>query len=603
MLEKFLRLSWKTLHPFLVLTTVLILQSCSSVNSRGYTLTIVHLNDTHSHLEAIPINLNINGVTATAHVGGFARLQTLVNEMRIHDPSLLLLHAGDAVQGSLYFTLFGGDLEFDFLQRLGVTAMTFGNHEFDRGPAAIPRFLDQANFPFVSANIDFSGEPDIAERVKRNIVIDVNGEQIGIFGLTTESTPQSTSDVGHVRFLDVVTVARQQVEELKGKRINKIIALTHLGIEEDKKLAQAVNGIDVIVGGHSHTLQGDSIRLGGVGLMPEMPYPAVVKTPDGGKTLVLQAWQWGNMLGNLRVTFDSNGIVRGYVSDAVIPVGDSFSRNGAVVAPGSPAYKEIINALQSTGVIRIVSEDPESLSALAPYTAQLEVFRTTPVAIAVEDLQRKSNSGPGVLAVDSMLAATPKAQVALLNYGAVRRDLTAGVISVSDTLEVMPFGNTLVLVDLTGEELKNALEENIDFLLAKFGRNSPALPYIAGISLEVALSNPRGNRVTSLMIKGRNGSWLAIEPGATYRTVVNSFVANGGDGFSSIRNARGLRNNTGIIDSDAFRNYLKRLKNVRNPRDQRIKQIATPAASVAPPRSADNYAEKLSRFRQTAIIL
>jgi len=587
--------SGKKLYPFLILMLVLILQSCSGASSTGYNLTIAHLNDTHSHLESVPLNLNINGAIITAQAGGFARLQTLVNEMRGKDPNLLLLHAGDAVQGTLYFTLFGGEVEFDFLNRLGVTAMTFGNHEFDRGPAAIPRFLDRAKFPFISSNIDFSREPEIARRVMRSVVREVNGERVGIFGLTTETTPQSALNVGRARFLDVVPVARRQVAEFEEEGINKIIALTHLGSEEDIRLAEAVNGIDVIVGGHSHTLQGDPVKLGVIGLSPERPYPTLVSTPDGGKTLVLQAWQWGDMLGNLRVTFDEAGRIRGYVSGAVIPVGDSFSINGAAVKPGAPYYPEISRALQSTGVVRVVAEDRETTAALAPYSAQMELFRTTPVATAAEVLRRSINGGPGVLGADSMLAAAPKAQLALLNYGAVRRDLTAGVISVSDTLEVMPFGNTLVLVDLTGEELKNALEEDIDFLQAKYGRNSTKLPYIAGISLEVAPSNPRGNRIVSIRIKEGEGVWRAIDTLSTYHAVVNSFVANGGDGFSPIKKSRGFRHDTGIIDNDAFRDYLKSLGTVRNPKEQRIRLIATPEATVAQSRSADNYTGHTTR--------
>jgi len=577
----------------LICMVMLLLQSCGTIGSTGYTLTIAHLNDTHSHLEATPVKLAINGVTTTAYLGGFARLQTLVNEMRADSPNFLLLHAGDAVQGTLYFTLFGGVVEFDFLNRLKVDAMTFGNHEFDRGPSAIPGFLTRAKFPIVSSNIDFSGEPAIDGRVPRAIVDDVNGERIGIIGLITEITPQSTLNVGNAKFLDAVTAARQQVAELEGRGVNKIIALTHLGYEEDLKLAAAVNGIDVIVGGHSHTLLGDPVRLGGMGLVPEQSYPTEITTPDGGRTLVVQAWQWGYVLGNLRVTFDPTGRVQSYVSGATIPVADSFNRNGATIASGSPAYREIVLALQQTGMARIVAEDEATVAALAPYAAQLKTFRTKPVATAAEDLPQKINSGLGPLIADSMLAAVPKAQVALLNYGSVRKDLPAGVISVGDVLEVLPFGNTLAIVDLTGDELKKALEEDIDFLLAKYGHRRLALPYVAGISFSVIPAADRGSRVGSLALRGGGGTYQAIDPAATYRTVVNSFVAHGGDGFSVIKNARGFRSDTGIIDSDAFRDFLKNLVTVHNPKEQRVKVITLPTASIALPRWADSYAESL----------
>jgi len=582
--------------PLLICVVMLLLQSCSTIYSTGYTLSIAHLNDTHSHLEATPVNLTINGAKTTAYLGGFARLQTLVDEIRADNPNFLLLHAGDAVQGTLYFTLFGGAVEFDFLNRLKVDAMTFGNHEFDRGPSAIPGFLARAKFPIVSSNIDFSGEPAIAGRVPRVIVNNLNGERIGIIGLTTVTTPQSTLNVGNTKFLDAIAVARQQVAELEGRGVNKIIALTHLGYEEDVKLAAAVNGIDVIVGGHSHTLLGDPVRLGVIGLVPEQTYPTEVKTPNGGRTLVVQAWQWGYVLGNLRVTFDSVGRLRGYASGATIPVGDTFTRNGAAISPDSPAYREVVLALQQTGMARIVAEDEATLAALAPYTAQLKAFRAEKVATAAEDLPRKMNSGPGPLIADSMLAAVPKAHIALFNFGGVRKDLLAGTISVGDVLEMMPFGNTLVIVDLTGDELKKTLEEDVDFLLAKYGYRHLALPYVAGISFSVTPAADKGSRVGSLAVRGGDGVYRAIDPAATYRTVVNSFIANGGDGFGVIKSVRGFRNDTGIIDSDAFRDYLKKLVTVHSPKEQRVRVITAPSALWIPPQLADNYAEAPPRW-------
>lgn len=588
-----------TLYRLLIYVSILLLQSCSGISSTGYTLSVAHLNDTHSHLEAIPVNLTINGIATTVQLGGFARLQTLVDEARADNPNFLLLHAGDAVQGTLYFTLFGGMVEFDFLNRLGVDVMTFGNHEFDRGPTAIPGFLKRAKFPIISSNIDFSDEPVIAGRVPPALIKEVNGEHIGIFGLTTETTPQSTFNVGRTKFRDAVAAARQQVSDLESRGVNKIIALTHLGNKEDHELAKAVDGIDIIVGGHSHTLQGDPVRLGSIGLEPEKPYPTEVTTPDGGRTLVLQAWQWGNVLGNIRVTFDESGRIRGYVSGATIPAGDTFSRNGIQVDSGSPEYREIIQTLQKSGMVRVVPEDQATVTALAPYTAQLASFRTQTVATAAEDLVRTANSGPGALGADSMLAAVPKAQVALLNYGGVRKDLLAGMISVADVLEVMPFGNTLVVVDLTGEELKNALEDDLEFLLNKYGHAPLALPHVAGIRFTVTPSAARGARIGSLMIRTNNGTYHRLESADTCRTVVNSFVAGGGDGFSAIKNARGFRSDTGIIDSDAFRDYLTGLNRVHNPTQERIKVLSAPNATTQLHR-ADNYDKSLPQLTSTA---
>jgi 5'-nucleotidase len=589
----------KALYPLFACMLVL-LQSCGNVTSTGYTLAIAHLNDTHSHLEAMPINLTVDGMKATAHLGGFPRLKTLVDEMRADNPNFLLLHAGDAVQGTLYFTRFNGAVEFSLLNRLGMDAMTFGNHEFDRGTTAVPGFLDQAKFPLFSSNIDFSDEEAFGRRVPRHVIKEINGERIGIFGLTTETTPRSTLCVGKARFLDAIATARQQVAELEERGVNKIIALTHLGYEEDQRLAASVNGIDVIVGGHSHTLLGDKRGMSRIGLVPEGPYPTIVTTPDGGRTLVVQAWQWGHVLGNIRVIFDSAGRVRSHVSGATIPVGDRFMKDGALIAANTPDYRKIVEVLRQSGVARIVADDEATSAALAPYSEQLAAFRSQQVARALEDLPRTTNRGPGPLAADSMVAAVNGAHVALLNYGAVRKDLPAGVVSVGDVLEVLPFGNTLVLIELTGEELKRALEEGIEFLMAKHGRTNLALPHVSGMTFTVTPAAERGHRVGSLSARGSDGTYRPIDPTATYRTVVNNFVAGGGDGFSAIQNARGDRSDTGIVDSDAFREYLAKLGTLRNPSEQRIRVIGIPSAFMDSLRWADEYAGGLPRLSAAA---
>jgi 5'-nucleotidase / UDP-sugar diphosphatase len=548
-----------------------ILQACSSTG--GYQLAIAHLNDSHSHLEATPLTLVVDGHRTVVQAGGFASLQTLVEEMRGVNPDLLLLHAGDAVQGTLYFTLFNGQPEFDFLNRLGVAAMTLGNHEFDRGSATIPSYLQAVHFPVVSSNIDFSGDAATAAlHVPTRIVKEISGERIGIIGLTTETTPQTTLDVGQVKFLDARTSAEREVAALTAQGINKIVLLSHLGYEQDLKLAAAVSGIDIIVGGHSHSLLGSAASLAPLGLVPDGPYPTEVLAPDGNRVLVLQAWKWAQMLGRLDARFDAQGRITGYAAKPVIPVANRFVRDAVPVPPDSPAYAQIVQSFNQGGLVRLVKEDPKAAATLVPYRAQLATYRTATVASAAEDLLRGINSGPGPLVADSMLAAVPRAQVAILNNGGVRKDLFAGSISVGDVLELLPFSNTLVLLDLSGAELKEALEGDIDFLIGK--KNPSPYPYAAGLRFTVARHAGKGQRVTALAIRDDAGVYQPLRPDGIYRCVVSNFVAGGGDGFTGIRNTRGFRSDSGIIDSDALRDHFMKLGIVHQPTEQRVTELA-----------------------------
>lgn len=535
-----------------------------------YALTLVHLNDTHSHLEPVDVNLTINGVKTTAQLGGFARLKTALDEMRVLYPQMLVLHGGDAVQGTLYFTLFGGNIEYDFLNLLGIDAMTFGNHEFDRGCSPIPGWISRSAFSWLSANIDFTGEPAIAPLVHPYLIKVVSGERVAIIGLTTETTPQMTLDVGKAVFNDPVAATRLQVAALTALGVNKIIVLSHLGYDKDKELARTVSGVDIIVGGHSHSLLGDEEKLTSIGLVSVGTYPTEQKAPDGNKVLVLQAWQWGHVLGRLNIRFTPGGEIIDYNARVTIPVGDSFIQNKTIVPPDSEIYRGILAALGASDSARVYPEDPQVAALLSPYARQVEAYRSVKVAAAINNLVCGLNSGPGLLATDSMLAAVPNAHAAIINYGGVRRDIAKGDISVGDVLEVMPFANTLVLVDLTGLQIKTALEEAIDYQMVHHPEyNPPLMPYVAGMIFHVRPASAAGHRVSNLEIR-ENGVYQPAVETRVYRVVVNSFVAGGGDGFAAIKNASAFRSDTGIIDSDAFRDHLKGLVTVENPTEQRI---------------------------------
>ncbi|MEW6261179.1 MAG: bifunctional metallophosphatase/5'-nucleotidase [Thermodesulfobacteriota bacterium] len=540
--------------------------SCASGKPQHVQMTLAHLNDTHSNLESVAVTAILDGEPITIQAGGFGRLKTILDQMRGEDPDLLLVHAGDAVQGTLYFTCFDGSLEFDFLNLLGLDVMTFGNHEFDRGTAPIAGWISRSNFPWVSTNIDFSKEPAIAPLVKPYSIKILHGEPVAVMGVTTETTPQSTIGSGNTVFRNAVESVKQQVAALSASGINKIVLLSHLGYEQDKALASQVSGVDIIVGGHSHTLLADRQDLSGIGLIPDGPYPTVVKAPDGSRVLVLQAWKWGLVLGRIEIGFSADGEVTGYRGSPVIPVGEAFRSQQGIVDSGSAADLRIRRELEETGIVQIVPEDSEVVNALKPYKILLERFYNEQVAVATRDIPLGTDSGPGPLAAVSMLRAVPGATVAILNYGGVRKGFTAGPVTLADVLEALPFANTLIRVDLSGAQLKQTLEDALEYLHSKYGRDTAAAPYVAGALLSVEPSAPAGSRIRTLSIRDETGGLRPVQEQAVYTTVVNAFMAGGGDGFGIIKNIPG--EDTGIIDSDAFLDYLKRLGTIPTGAEQ-----------------------------------
>lgn len=586
----------RLLHPFCGLLLLLALGSCARTAQPSapapFRLTIAHVNDTHSALEASAASLSLAGRKVTAQLGGFARLKTALGEVRANGGNLLVLHAGDAVQGTLYFNEFQGSVDFDFLNLLGLDAMTLGNHEFDKGPGLTGSLLARAGFPVVSANLDVSDEPALVGRVRPYVVKGFGPDRVGIIGATTPSTPGIVSSVGRVRFREAAPAVAAVVRELRGQGVDKIVVLSHDGYEQDLALARAVPGIDVIVGGHSHTLLGDAARLARLGLTPAGPYPTEVRGPEGGKALVVQAWRWGMQLGVLELSFDAAGEIAGYSARPMLLAGDTFRQGGAVIPMGTPEHAALLGALNGSGAARVVAQDPGIIERLAPYARQLDQFRNAPIgASAAEDLLCGTATDPGALIADAYLAKAPGAQLALLMPGGVRQDIFQGPITLGMVMGVLPFGNTLVTLELTGAEIKDVLEDAADFRLAARtpggGDGLLQVFHAAGFSCRVDPGRARGGRVSGLRVRRAGGGFglrdfVPLEAAATYRLVTNSFLAGGGDGLTTLKKAAGERLDTGYLEHDALAEHLKALGTVRAPAERRVVVVG---AAQAPARA------------------
>ncbi|MCB0240873.1 MAG: metallophosphoesterase, partial [Anaerolineae bacterium] len=269
-------------------------------------MTILHTNDTHANIEPCTVTCG----APNTNLGGVARRYTAIQAVKAEVSNVLLVDAGDSFQGTLFFNYWQGLEEAHFMNELGYQAAAVGNHEFDSGPPALANFIAAADFPVLSANIDASAQVSLTGMIEPYTVIEVGGESIGVFGLTTEETSNISSPGPDVIFNDHTAAAAATVATLQGMGINKIVALTHLGYDVDVPLAASVSGIDVIVGGHSHTPLGPMPD-------PQGPYPTVVTSPAGEPVLVVSAWEWGKYLGRLDVTFDSAGVVQDYNGDPI----------------------------------------------------------------------------------------------------------------------------------------------------------------------------------------------------------------------------------------------------------------------------------------------
>jgi len=476
----------------------------STAAQAEFTLNILHINDFHSRFDPITgTDSNCDGETDAKGecFGGIARLKTIIDDTRTKhgEGGSILLSAGDNFQGSLYYSTYKSKIVADFFNQMGFDVVATGNHEFDDGPEEFLKFIEAAEFPIIGGNFDVSRDPGLAGKIKGSFVIDVGGEKIGIIGATTEETPEIAS-VGDVEFHDVVQYVRAAAEALDAAGINKIILVSHIGYQEDLAVAAEVPLIDVIVGGHSHTLLSNTAE-GAAG-----PYPTLVKNPDGIEVAVVQANQYGKYLGDLTVTWDDDGVVtkaegEPYLIDASVQGNEDFA---AQLADLSGPLEEM--------AAKVIG------STKAPLEGSREVCR-------VEECSM------GNLLADAILDRTRDqgVSIAFQNGGGIRSSIDAGEITMGEVLTVLPFSNTLATVSVSGADVIDALENGVSDVENGAGR----FAQVAGLKYTYTLANPPGERISDVLVQGEGDSWVPIDEDADYIIVTNNFVRGGGDGFEA----------------------------------------------------------------------
>ena len=495
------------------------------------TLTILHTNDIHARVE----QYNTNGSSACSGatcVGGSARIAAAINQVRGTISNSLLLDAGDQFQGTLYYNLSKSDIVTRTMNAIGYDAMAVGNHEFDDKPAELERLVTGVTFPVLSSNINASTYPTLSAKIKGSVVITKNGETYGIVGATTEDT-SFLSSVGTVTFSPVITAVQNEVNKLTAQGINKIILVGHLGYDVDLKLASVITGVDVIVGGHTHTFLYTPVLTRANGDVPAGPYPTVATSKDGSPVLIVQAFQWGRYLGRIDVGFSPTGTVQTW--------------------QGAPILMD-----------SLLPQDPTVLAIITPtYTSQVQTLRTTNVGTSTVAMSITVNSEPncrigecvlGNLVTDAMLwkvnqavtgttgldrhmqaqAGTAAFDFALTNGGGLRAPIDVGPITLGEVLETLPFGNAIATFEITGTHVITSLENG----LARYGASvsgNGRFPQVSGLRYFFDPTRPIGQRLLSVFVKQANGSYSPIDPNKRYRIVTNNFTRGGGDDFVLFR--------------------------------------------------------------------
>lgn len=466
------------------------------------TVTIVSTNDFHGALEG-----SVQSFSRPDKVGGADYVTGYINIVRQENPGgTLWLDAGDAMQGTLISNYFYGASVIDAFNAGGVDAMAIGNHEFDWGQEVLADREAQAEFPFLAANIFYAkenGNPNSGHGgrphwAKPYVILEANGVKVGVIGIGNPETPSVANPilVNNLVFLDGAEAVNEVIPEVEAEGATMIVVLAHIGgffpnfNEGIKDLACGVSSdkVDLIVSGHTHSRIDD--------VLCDIP--------------VVQAYSGGTAFARVDFTVDTaTGEAASYFMNFA-PTTTYQTRFG------SPAKYHGVTVVPDPAVQAIVMD----------YAAEVEAIKNTVVGETTAPITRnyRYESAMGDWITDIMRSYDPSIDFAFTNSGGLRADIDAGPITFGEIFAAQPFDNTLVLVQLSGTELRAFMEQGVSGL--------HGVIQVSGLSFTFNYDLPRGSRIIGDIIDDSTG--MPINPTEEYTIAVNDFMANGGDDFTTL---------------------------------------------------------------------
>lgn len=567
---------------FVALAMVSCAGSVKTINTDPITITILHVNDSHSHLEPNSYDLVLGGEKTRVSMGGFPQLVTLMDEQAKTSTNPILLHAGDAMAGTIYYSLFKGASDAEAMNLIPWDAFALGNHEFDGGNETLSNFLGVLDTSAISANVVPDKGSILEGAWQPYKVVTIGEEKIGLIGINIVGKTKNSSNPGNdIQFFDEIETTKKYVAELETQKINKIIVISHTGIDNAIDMAEKVGGIDVIVNGDSHTLLGGE-DLKKTSLEPENDYPVIVSSPRKQPVAIVQSWEYTKLLGKLEVSFDNMGVITNTKGTPMIILSDSFKRKdstGNRVELTGADREAIYDEIKQNPSLVIVEADETAEGVIEKYKTEKDKLGKKVIGEVAENIPggsdvripQKSQGGhftaqvvaEGTLhRIKSM--GTGHIDAVIQNAGGVRIPLVQGPINTETVFTLLPFSNTIMTIEITGAQIKTALEQAIDFALNPQG-STGSFPYTAGMRYATNLEATMGNRVSDIEMQ-QEGTWSPIDDNKTYILGVNNYIAGGKDGYIILGEIpSSKKTDLYLNDAQMFTDYVTEMKVIKKP--------------------------------------
>lgn len=471
-------------------------------------------------------------------VGGMARLGHLIRQLRRENKNVVVADAGDIFQGTPFFTYYQGEVEVAMLNMIGYDFYTIGNHEFDAGAINLAKQLEKAKFDILNCNLNADALPQLKKLLKPSVIKTIDGQKVAFVGaITPDIETLSLSRDGVVlqrdsseksRSINWLGPIREEVERVANQGVDKIILVTHCGLEVDKILAREIPQVDAIIGGHSHT---------------RLDKPVIVEHQDGSQTMIVQTGSYGRNLGRLDLAFDKKGLVNSKET----------------------RYKLF-------HITDEISEDKDIKDYLALKGQPLQTLKDTVLSHASHDFDNnframKTDSALGDLICDSFYEAgiSDNAEITLENRGGIRSRIEKGAINLEKVEELLPFDNHLVFADVSGDRLRKTLEHSVD------GATGGKFLDVHGLKFAYDSERKSGDRIVFALAE-KNKAWQELEPQSTYRIGMTDYSFKGGEGYQ-FPDAKNIKY-TDLKLNEYLKNYLLKRPNIKPHYGDRIAYVS-----------------------------
>lgn len=513
--------------------------------NNNFSLQILHFNDIHSS-QSINMNFSYDNITFQNKAGGFPRLIEAIKNTKKEKNSVVIF-AGDLFQqGYPLFSYTKGELDYKFLCMTSPLIMTLGNHEiYETDNGILEKLItniekNKCSIDIVLANAEFENK-NIQKNIKPYIIKEYNGEKVAFIGITVYDS--AYKNIKGVKITNPYTALSNIIKKLKNDGINKIVLISHTGIEEDKLIAEKISDIDIITGGHSHTIQGDFSKLNISS--SEKDYPLINKKNN---TYIVTAGHHGLILGNITLYFNKNGKVINSKNQykMLLDYTDNKSLNKNLNSLEHFALThENKNALKKTASVykNILSEMNKVISYANDNLTALK-------AGAGFSIDNHYSSSLGTMAAKAIYFASVKENIkpnmAVINNGAVRTVISKGKITNGILEQALPFENQLYAVTLKGNVILDYIK-NSSYNLIKNKKVNP-YPSIYGAKFKYSISK---NKITEQNIF-INNKWQKFDKNKNYTVIMSSFVLESHTAFKN--NAIKIEK-INATDKSAYKNF------------------------------------------------